>query len=139
MQCIAERLGRLQVQREGKDVTLVAFGRAVGHLLEAAKQLDKDGISAEAWPLDVPKLPAQTLLLTRTQTVSGQGRAALQQGSRLPARKQTFHIPLVCWPPLLIVQSRMRHRMTQQAAPAQVRPLEQFCRCHHQLQHSRQH
>ena len=39
---------RLQIQREGTDVTLVAFGRAVGHLLEASKQLEKDGISAEA-------------------------------------------------------------------------------------------
>ena len=43
-----EHVACVQIQREGTDVTLVAFGRAVGHLLEAAKQLDKDGISAEA-------------------------------------------------------------------------------------------
>ena len=35
------------MQREGKDVTLVGFGRCVGHNLKAAEELEKAGISAE--------------------------------------------------------------------------------------------
>ena len=37
----------LQVQREGKDITLVGFGKMVGYNLDAAKELEKEGISAE--------------------------------------------------------------------------------------------
>lgn len=40
-------VGKAKVQREGSDVTLVAFGRMVGSCLQAAEQLAKDGISAE--------------------------------------------------------------------------------------------
>ena len=34
--------------REGKDVTLIAFGKLVGYNLKAAEILEKEGISAEA-------------------------------------------------------------------------------------------
>ena len=37
----------MQVQREGKDVTLVAFGKLVGYNLKAAEILEKEGISCE--------------------------------------------------------------------------------------------
>ena len=37
----------LQVQREGTDVTLVGYGKMVGYNLEAAEQLEKEGISCE--------------------------------------------------------------------------------------------
>ena len=37
----------MQIQREGTDVTLVGFGRCVGHNLKAAAELEKAGISAE--------------------------------------------------------------------------------------------
>lgn len=40
-------IGKAKVQREGTDVTLVAFGRMVGYCLQAAEKLTKDGISAE--------------------------------------------------------------------------------------------
>ncbi len=40
-------LGRAEVKREGKDVTLVAISRMVYTSLEAADQLAKDGIAAE--------------------------------------------------------------------------------------------
>ena len=36
-----------QVMREGKDVTLIAFGKLVGYHLKAAEILEKEGISAE--------------------------------------------------------------------------------------------
>lgn len=35
--------------QEGKDITLVAFGKLVGYNLKAAEQLKKDGISCEVW------------------------------------------------------------------------------------------
>ncbi len=40
-------LGRADVKREGKDVTVVAMSRMVSTALEAADQLAKDGIAAE--------------------------------------------------------------------------------------------
>ena len=36
-----------QVMREGKDITLVAFGKLVGYNLKAAEELEKSGISCE--------------------------------------------------------------------------------------------
>jgi pyruvate dehydrogenase E1 component beta subunit len=40
-------IGKAKIQREGKDVTLVTMSRPVGGALEAAKQLEKKGISVE--------------------------------------------------------------------------------------------
>jgi pyruvate dehydrogenase E1 component beta subunit len=40
-------LGKAEVSKEGKDVTLVSFGKTMKVALEAAKELEKKGISAE--------------------------------------------------------------------------------------------
>lgn len=40
-------LGRAKIEREGSDVTIVAFSIMVGKALEAAKKLEEEGISAE--------------------------------------------------------------------------------------------
>ena len=40
-------IGKALVRREGTDVTIVAHSRMVGRALEAAVELEKDGISAE--------------------------------------------------------------------------------------------
>ena len=50
----------MQVQREGKDVTLVAFGKLVGYNLKAAEILEKEGISCEVsvWVRGWTSLPA---------------------------------------------------------------------------------
>eukprot|EP00803_Ostreobium_quekettii_P003573 evm.model.scf_1318.5 EVM.evm.TU.scf_1318.5 scf_1318:31106-35775(-) len=40
-------LNKAKVMKEGNDVTLVAFGKMVGYLLEAADILSKEGISCE--------------------------------------------------------------------------------------------
>ncbi|XAR50370.1 Pyruvate dehydrogenase (acetyl-transferring) [Bertholletia excelsa] len=40
-------IGKAKIEREGKDVTLVAYSKMVGYSLEAAEILAKDGISAE--------------------------------------------------------------------------------------------
>lgn len=39
--------GVVKVMREGKDITLVAFGKLVGYNLKAAEILAKDGIDCE--------------------------------------------------------------------------------------------
>ncbi len=38
---------RLQTMREGKDLTLLAFGKLVGYNMKAAELLAKEGIDAE--------------------------------------------------------------------------------------------
>jgi pyruvate dehydrogenase E1 component beta subunit len=40
-------IGRAKIEREGSDVTIVAFSIMVGKALEAAKKLEAEGISAE--------------------------------------------------------------------------------------------
>lgn len=40
-------LGKAEVKREGKDVTLIAYGAMVHTSLKAAEELEKDGIDAE--------------------------------------------------------------------------------------------
>ncbi|MDH5722737.1 MAG: pyruvate dehydrogenase complex E1 component subunit beta [Alphaproteobacteria bacterium] len=40
-------LGRAKIERQGKDVTIVAFSIMVGKALEAAKKLEAEGIDAE--------------------------------------------------------------------------------------------
>ncbi len=56
------RLGRVEVMREGEDVTLAAIGAQVAQAVEAAKLLETEGVSAEVLnvhtlkPLDVEGL-----------------------------------------------------------------------------------
>jgi len=40
-------IGKAKIQREGKDVSIVTFGKAVGTALQAADELAKQGIQAE--------------------------------------------------------------------------------------------
>jgi pyruvate dehydrogenase E1 component beta subunit len=40
-------IGRAKIEREGTDVTIVAYSIMVGKALEAAKKLEEQGISAE--------------------------------------------------------------------------------------------
>lgn len=40
-------IGKAKIERQGTDVTIVAFSRIVGHCLEAAEILAKEGINAE--------------------------------------------------------------------------------------------
>lgn len=37
----------VKVMREGKDITLVSFGKLVGYNLKAAEELEKEGINCE--------------------------------------------------------------------------------------------
>src|SRR5690606_9367672 len=55
-------IGQAKIEREGSDVTLVAFSIMVGHALKAAELLAEQGISAEVInlrslrPLDMPTI-----------------------------------------------------------------------------------
>ncbi|TPX32556.1 pyruvate dehydrogenase (acetyl-transferring) [Synchytrium microbalum] len=55
-------IGKAKIERDGKHITIVAHSRAVHFALEAAKILEKDGISAEVInlrsirPLDIPTI-----------------------------------------------------------------------------------
>ena len=40
-------IGKAKIEKEGDDVTIVSFSRGVGHCLEAAKELEEEGIHAE--------------------------------------------------------------------------------------------
>lgn len=40
-------IGKAKVERAGSDVTIVAHSKMVGHSLEAAEELAKEGIKAE--------------------------------------------------------------------------------------------
>lgn len=40
-------IGKAKIMKKGSDVTVVAFGRMVGHCIEAANALAKDGIDVE--------------------------------------------------------------------------------------------
>jgi len=68
-------LGKAKVEREGTDVTIVAFSRMVGFSLEAAKELEAKGISAEVInlrsirPLDRAAIDASVRKTTRLVTV----------------------------------------------------------------------
>ena len=40
-------IGKAKIERPGSDVTIVAHSKMVGHSLEAAEELAKEGINAE--------------------------------------------------------------------------------------------
>lgn len=67
--------GKAKVEREGSDVTVVAFSKMVGHALQAAEELEKDGISAEVInlrsirPMDRETITASVQKTTRLVTV----------------------------------------------------------------------
>jgi len=68
-------IGKAKVEREGTDVTIVAFSRAVGFSLEAAELLAQEGISAEVInlrsirPLDMDTIVASVKKTSRLVTV----------------------------------------------------------------------
>jgi len=67
--------GKAKIEREGKDVTVVAFSRVVHDCLAAAEQLSKEGISVEVInlrsirPLDVETIVQSVKKTNRVVTV----------------------------------------------------------------------
>ncbi len=60
-------IGKADIKREGKDVTIVAHSRMVLFALEAAEELEKDGISVEV-------VDPRTLLPLDIETIAGSVR-----------------------------------------------------------------
>ena len=73
-------LGKGIVRREGADVTVVAWGRAVWTCLEAAKELDAAGISAEVIDLRTLVPPDMELIL---ESVGRTGRLVVAAENRV--------------------------------------------------------
>jgi pyruvate dehydrogenase E1 component beta subunit len=61
--------GKAKIEREGKDITIVAFSKAVGISLQAAKELEAKGISAEVINLrTVRPLDRETIIKSVKKT-----------------------------------------------------------------------
>ena len=61
--------GKVEIKRQGQDLTLVATSRMVGESLEAAEQLEKEGISAEVIdPRTIVPLDKETILASVRKT-----------------------------------------------------------------------
>ena len=70
-------LGRADIKRPGKDLSLIAFSRMVPVALEAARRLEQSGISAEVIdPRTIAPLDAETLIASVART----GRALVVDG-----------------------------------------------------------
>jgi pyruvate dehydrogenase E1 component beta subunit len=70
-------IGEAKVEREGKDITLVAHSRPVGFCLEAAEKLAQEGIDCEVInlrsirPLDMDTIKKSIKKTNRLVTVEG--------------------------------------------------------------------
>lgn len=84
-------IGKAKVEREGKDVTLIAFSRIVGVALEAAEKLKEEGIDAEVInlrtirPLDVETIINSVKKTNRVVTVE-EGWPQSGVGAEITAR-----------------------------------------------------
>eukprot|EP01137_Pigoraptor_chileana_P010655 Opistho-2@60511 len=84
-------IGKAKIEREGKDVTVVSFSKAVGHCLDVATALEKEGISAEVInlrsirPLDTETIVNSVKKTNRLVTVEG-GFPQSGVGSEICAR-----------------------------------------------------
>ena len=84
-------IGRAKVEREGKDVTIVAFSIMVGHALKAAEKLAEAGIEAEVInlrtirPLDVETIVKSVKKTNRLVSVE-EGWAFSGIGAELAAQ-----------------------------------------------------
>lgn len=90
-------IGKAKIQREGTDVTLVAFGRSVARCLEAAEKLQQQGISAEVVnlrsirPIDREAIFASVMKTGRLVTVE-EGWPQSGIGSEISAMVCESHV-----------------------------------------------
>lgn len=70
-------IGKAKIEREGSDVTIVAHSKMVGHCLEAAEILAKDGVNVEVInlrsirPLDIETIIKSVKKTNRLVTAEG--------------------------------------------------------------------
>lgn len=86
-------LGKADIKREGKDVTIVALSRMVELALEAAKQLEKEGINTEVIdlrslvPLDIDSV-INSVRKTNRLVIVQEGHTSYGWGAEITARVQ---------------------------------------------------
>ena len=84
-------IGKAKIEREGSDVTIIAHSKMVGHSIEAADELAKEGIKAEVVnlrsirPLDIETIKASLKKTNRVVIVEG-GFPAFGVGSEVCAQ-----------------------------------------------------
>jgi pyruvate dehydrogenase E1 component beta subunit len=84
-------IGKAKVARPGKDITIVSWSRGMVYVLEAAKELEKEGIDAEVIdlrtlrPLDMETVLASVRKTNRIVTVE-EGWPVSSLGSEISAR-----------------------------------------------------
>ena len=84
-------IGKAKIEREGSDVTIIAHSKMVGHSIEAADELAKEGIKAEVVnlrsirPLDIETIKASLKKTNRVVIVEG-GFPAFGVGSEICAQ-----------------------------------------------------
>lgn len=84
-------IGKSKVQREGKDVTIVTYSKMVNYSLQAAAQLEKEGIDAEVVdlrtlrPLDMEPVIA-SFKKTNRAVIAEEGWKSYGVGSEIAAR-----------------------------------------------------
>jgi pyruvate dehydrogenase E1 component beta subunit len=84
-------IGKARIRRAGRDVTITAHSRMVAHALQAAAELEKEGVDAEVIdlrtlrPLDTPTVVASVKKTNRLVTVEeGWGQSGV--GAEVAAR-----------------------------------------------------
>ena len=91
------------VRREGKDVTLVTYGGSLGKCLEAAEQLEQDGIEAEVVdlrtlrPLDMDTILA-SLRKTHRIVIVDEGWRTGSLSGEISAQIMELGFDLLDWP-----------------------------------------
>ena len=84
-------IGKAKIEREGSDVTIIAHSKMVGHSIEAADELAREGIKAEVVnlrsirPLDIETIKASLKKTNRVVIVEG-GFPAFGVGSEICAQ-----------------------------------------------------
>lgn len=102
-------IGKAKVRRVGSSVTLVAYSRMVGFALQAAAELEKDGIDAEVVdlrtlrPLDHMCVVASVKKTNRLVTVE-EGWAPMGVGAEIAARVVEHAFDYLDAPPLRVCQ-----------------------------------
>jgi len=102
-------IGKAKVRRPGRDVTIVAYSRMVGHALKAAEELAGQGIEAEVVdlrtirPMDVPTVIASVRKTNRLVTVE-EGWGPMGVGAEVCARVALDAFDYLDAPPVRVHQ-----------------------------------
>ncbi len=116
-------LGKGEIKREGRDVTVISYSIAVLHALEAARRLASEGVEVEVldlrtlWPMDM-ELIAQSVSRTHRVVVAHEACITCGVGAEVAARIQEELFDELDAPVLRVGAKRVPHPFSP--------PLERF-------------